>query len=73
MKTIVLTQSEVDTLYDYLFCNPCEGSCICGYKRIGCNDTKADGTYRCELQRNTESILKKLGYYDECVPMIEGV
>ena len=61
MKAITLTQSEVDTLTDYLlFCNPCQSGCKYNYKRIDCNDRKANGEPRCELQRNTENILKKL-------------
>lgn len=60
MKTITLTQSEIKTLYDYLWCNPCSAGCVCDYTRINCEDTK-DGTYRCRLRRDTDSILKKLG------------
>ena len=59
MKTITLTKSEIETLYDYLWCNPCSAKCICDYKKINCDDTK-DGKYRCRLQRDTVSIMKKL-------------
>lgn len=61
MITISLTASEVDTLVDYLYTNPCRSSCRHNYKRIDCNDTREDGTPRCELKRNTENILRKLG------------
>ena len=59
MKTITLTKSEIETLYDYLWCNPCSAGCICDYTRIKCEDEK-DGKYRCRLKRDTESIMKKL-------------
>ena len=60
MKTITLTKSEIETLYNYLWCNPCSGSCVCEYKRISCDDTRDDGEYKCRLQRDTQSILRKL-------------
>lgn len=61
MKTITLTKSEIETLETYFWCNPCEVGCIKGYDRIDCHDLRKDGTYRCELMRDMESIRKKLG------------
>lgn len=60
VKTITLTESEIKTLYDYLWCNPCNIGCVCDYKRVNCYDMKKDGVYKCRLQRDTDSILKKL-------------
>lgn len=61
MKTITLTKSEIETLYDYLWCNPCSAKCVCDYTKIKCEDTREDGKPRCRLQRDTDSILDKLG------------
>ena len=66
MKTVKLTKSEIETLGDYLLiCDPCESTCIRCYKRIGCLDTKPDGTYKCRLMRDVASIEKKLGLLDQ--------
>ena len=60
MKTITLTASEVETLKHYIDSSPCLATCIHGYKRINCFDLNDDGTYKCRLMRDTESIIKKL-------------
>ena len=60
MKTITLTKSEIETLYDYLWCNPCSSGCVCEYKRVDCYGVRKDGEYKCRLQRDTESIMSKL-------------
>ena len=59
MKKIELTASEIETLKDYLWCNPCAATCICEYKKINCDDMK-NGEYKCRLKRDTESIWKKI-------------
>ena len=61
MKTITLTKSEIETLYDYLWCNPCRSGCVCEYKRVDCDAMRADEEYKCRLKRDTESIIEKLG------------
>lgn len=55
MKTVTLTASEIETLGYYLMTNPCSSHCVHNYKKIECGDG------RCQLERNTESIRKKLG------------
>lgn len=55
MKTVTLTASEIETLEYYLMTNPCSSHCLHNYKRIECGDR------RCRLERDTESIRKKLG------------
>ena len=61
MKTITLTESEIRTIEYYLWSNPCRSHCVHGYSRIDCHDTRENGEYKCELMRNTQSIIKKLG------------
>ena len=65
MKTITLTTSEIETLYHYIDSNPCRATCIHKYKKINCFDLNEDGTYKCKLMRDTESIIQKLedAYY----------
>lgn len=60
MKTITLSESEIKTLYDYLWCNPCSTCCVCDYKRINCEDINNNGKYKCRLKRDAQSILEKL-------------
>lgn len=61
MQTITLTASEIKTLETYLWCNPCNSGCVCSYKgRIHCDTLDANGKHRCELLRNTDSILAKI-------------
>lgn len=61
MKTITLTKDEIETLHDFLWCNPCRSGCIYGYKRIDCYGVRKDGEYKCRLQRDKENILRKIG------------
>ena len=61
MKTITLSESEIETLKDYLWCNPCSAGCLYNYKRINCDDLDSNDKYRCKLKRDTQSILEKLG------------
>lgn len=60
MKTITLTKDEIETLYDYLWCNPCNSGCVHGYTRINCDDLTGTGEFRCKLRRNLMNILRKL-------------
>lgn len=60
MKTITLTESEIETLYHYLDSNPCRATCVHDYKRINCFDLDKDGKHRCKLMRDTDSIMEKL-------------
>lgn len=61
MKTITLTENEIDTLCSYLLCEPCEDICLYGYVNIHCEDINDNGDYKCEFMRNTKSIIDKLG------------
>ena len=61
MKTITLTKSEIETLTEYLWCNPCSARCFYDYKIIDCDSTTKDGEYSCKFMRDTYSILEKLG------------
>lgn len=60
MKTITLTASEIETLYHYIGSNPCNATCVYGYKRINCFDLDENGKHKCRLMRDTDSIMEKL-------------
>ena len=63
MKTITFTASEISVLEEYLFCNPCESSCMMNYKKIDCYDLDENGEYKCKFKKETENILRKIGHY----------
>lgn len=61
MKTVKLTDFECEVIYAALVERKiCETMCFCNYKKITCDELKADGTYRCKLQQAIQSIEDKL-------------
>lgn len=61
MKTVKLTQAEVDVILASLDeKHICRVSCYCDYKTNMCNKLTENGKYRCKLQQTIQDIEDKL-------------
>jgi hypothetical protein len=64
MKTITLTDDELEYLVYALWENPCDSVCLLGNTKIKCDDVNENGTYKCKFQRSLLSIGNKIGMFE---------